>query len=151
MQEYVFLTGIILKQSPAGENNRRVVLLTKERGKIVAFARGARKQGSKLGAATNTLAFGTFKLYPGREAYTLADAEIKNYFEELMSDYMGAYYAMYFAEIADYYGRENNDEKEPLGLLYHAFDGTQHRYAVRFLPARLPGPVQWHDKHGPSW
>ena len=56
-----------------------------------------------MAAATNSFAFGTFRLYQGRDAYTLADADIKNYFEGLMSDYEGAYYGMYFAEIADYF------------------------------------------------
>ena len=120
MQDFIFVTGIVLKQSPSGEYDRRVTILTKERGKVVAFARGARRQGNKLAAATNSFAFGTFKLYQGRDAYTLADAEIKNYFENLMSDFEGAYYGMYFAEIADYYARENNDDRMLLGLLYQS-------------------------------
>lgn len=120
MQEFVYVTGIVLKQSPSGEYDRRVTLLTKERGKIGAFARGARRQGNRLAAATNCFAFGTFKLYPGRDAYTMSEAEIQNYFQELMSDFEGAYYGMYFAEIADYYTRENNDEKEMLKLVYQS-------------------------------
>ena len=64
--------------------------------------------------------FGTFKLYAGRDSYTVAEAEIQNYFEELMTDYEGAYYGMYFAEVADYYTRENNDEREMLKLLYQS-------------------------------
>lgn len=120
MQDFIFVTGIVLKQSPSGEYDRRVTILTKECGKIVAFARGARRQGNKLAAATNSFAFGKFKLYQGRDAYTLADAEIKNYFENLMSDFEGAYYGMYFAEIADYYARENNDDRMLLGLLYQS-------------------------------
>ena len=120
MQDFIFVTGIVLKQSPSGEYDRRVTILTKECGKIAAFARGARRQGNKLAAATNSFAFGTFKLYQGRDAYTLADAEIKNYFENLMSDFEGAYYGMYFAEIADYYARENNDDRMLLGLLYQS-------------------------------
>ena len=120
MQDFIYATGMVLKQSPSGEYDRRVTILTKERGKVVAFARGARRQGNKLAAATNSFAFGLFKLYQGRDAYTLADAEIKNYFEELMSDYEGAYYGMNFAEVADYYARENNDEKQMLGLLYQS-------------------------------
>ncbi|MBP5282890.1 MAG: DNA repair protein RecO [Lachnospiraceae bacterium] len=120
MQDFIYATGMVLKQSPSGEYDRRVTILTKERGKVVAFARGARRQGNKLAAATNSFAFGLFKLYQGRDAYTLADAEIKNYFEELMSDFEGAYYGMYFAEVADFYGRENNDERQMLGLLYQS-------------------------------
>ena len=120
MQDFIFVTGIVLKHSPSGEYDRRVTILTKECGKIVAFARGARRQGNKLAAATNSFAFGMFKLYQGRDAYTLADAEIKNYFENLMSDFEGAYYGMYFAEIADYYARENNDDRMLLGLLYQS-------------------------------
>ncbi len=120
MQEFIQVTGMILKQSPMGEYDRRVCLLTRERGKISAFARGARKPGNKLAAATNLFAFGTFKLYSGKNSYTMTDAEIQNYFEDLMTDYIGAYYGMYFTEVADYYTRENNDEREMLKLLYQS-------------------------------
>lgn len=120
MQEYIMLTGIILKQSPVGEYDRHISILTRERGKISAFARGARRPGNKLAAATNPLAFGKFKVYEGRSSYTLAEADIQNYFEALRADYIGACYGMYFAEVADYYTRENNDESLMLKLLYQA-------------------------------
>ncbi len=118
MQEVICVTGMIIRQMPVGEYDRRICLLTKERGKIAAFARGARKPGSKMAAATNPFSFGTFKLYEGKNSYTVAEAEIQNYFEELRSDFIGAYYGMYFAEVADYYTRENNDERLMLKLLY---------------------------------
>ncbi|MBE5893735.1 MAG: DNA repair protein RecO [Lachnospiraceae bacterium] len=120
MQEFINVTGIVLKQTPIGEYDRRVCLLTKERGKISAFARGARKPGNRLSAATNPFSFGQFKLYAGRDSYTVSEADIQNYFPELMSDYVGAYYGMYFAEVADYYTRENNDERQMLKLLYQS-------------------------------
>lgn len=118
MQEYICVTGIILKQTPVGEYDRHISLLTKERGKISAFARGARKPANRLAAATNPFSFGTFKLYEGKNSYTVVEADIQNYFEELRTDYIGAYYGMYFAEVADYYTRENNDEREMMKLLY---------------------------------
>ncbi len=133
MQEYIIVTGIILKQSPVGEYDRHISLLTKERGKISAFARGARRPGSRLTAAAAPFSFGKFKLYEGRSSYTLAEADIQNYFEELRTDYEGACYGMYFAEVADYYTRENNDEREMMKLLYQS---------LRALCAKsLPNPL----------
>ena len=120
MQESLYVTGIVIKQTPFGEYDRLVSLLTREKGKITAFARGARRPGNRLAAATNPFAFGTFRLYEGRTSYTVSEADIKNYFEELMTDYVGACYGMYFAEVADYYCQENNDEREMLKLLYQS-------------------------------
>lgn len=103
-----------------GEYDRVTTILTRERGKISAFARGARKPGNRLTAATNPFSFGSFRLYEGKNSYTIVEADIQNYFEELRTDYMGAYYGMYFVEVADYYTRENNDEREMLKLLYQS-------------------------------
>ena len=116
----VEVTGMILASSPVNDYDRRVVILTKERGKITAFAKGARRQGSKLLAATDKFAFGTFKLFEGKSAYNLIEASISNYFESLRTDYEGACLGMYFLEFADYYTRENNDEKEMLKLLFQS-------------------------------
>ncbi|MCM1056736.1 MAG: DNA repair protein RecO [Firmicutes bacterium] len=120
MQEYIIVTGIVLKQSPVGEYDRHISILTRERGKLSAFARGARRPGNKLAAAAAPFSFGRFKLYEGKNSYTLAEADIQNYFEELRTDYEGACYGMYFAEVADYYTRENNDEREMMKLLYQS-------------------------------
>lgn len=114
------VTGIVLKAEPVGEYDRRVVLLTKERGKITAFAKYARKPGNKLMAPTNPFSFGQFKVYDGRSANNLIEAEITNYFEGLRQNFEAAYYGMYFLEICDYYGRENNDDILMLKLLYQA-------------------------------
>ncbi|MCM1569385.1 MAG: DNA repair protein RecO [Roseburia sp.] len=120
MQGFIYVTGMVLKQSAVGEYDRRISLLTKERGKISAFVRGARKPGNRLAAAANPFSFGNFKLYQGQSSYTVAEADIQNYFEQLRVDFEGAYYGIYFAEIADYYTRENNDERQMLKLLYQS-------------------------------
>jgi len=120
MQDFVYVTGIILKQTPVGEYDRVICLLTKEKGKISAFVKGCRKSGSRLAGAANPFSFGVFKLYEGRSSYTVAEADIRNYFEELRRDFVAAYYGMYFAEIADYYTRENNDERQMMKLLYQS-------------------------------
>ena len=126
MQEITEITGIIIKAEPISEYDRRVVLLTRERGKISAFARGARKPNSRLLAATNPFSFGVFKVYVGKSSYNIVDASISNYFEGLREDYESAYYGMYFLEVMDYYTRENNDEKEMLKLLYQSLRALMH-------------------------
>lgn len=120
MNNLVQLTGMIIEVSPVNDYDRRVVILTKERGKITAFARGARRLNNKMMACTNQFAFGQFKLYEGKNAYNLSDAEISYYFEELRTDFEGAFYGMYFLEVASYYTRENNDEVVMLKLLFQS-------------------------------
>lgn len=120
MREALALTGMVIKATPSGESDRRLVILTRERGKITAFARGARRPGNMLMGVSRPFAFGQFRLFEGREAYTLQSAEITNYFPELSGDMEAACYGSYFLELADYYGRENADCEEMLLLLYQS-------------------------------
>lgn len=133
MQECVELTALVLKAEPIGEYDRRVVLLTKERGKISAFARSARKPNSKFLAATSPFTFGTFSLYEGKTSYNICDITALNYFEELRADFEGAYFGMYFLELCDSCTRENNDETEVLKLLYQSLRALEKRGLSRQL------------------
>ncbi|MDO4283820.1 MAG: DNA repair protein RecO [Eubacteriales bacterium] len=114
------VTGLVLQASNAGEYDRRLVLLTRERGKISGFARGARRPGNSMMAASSPFCFGTFRIAEGTGANLIVEAEIRNYFETLRGDMEAACYGMYFLEVMNYWTRENNDEATLLLLLYQS-------------------------------
>lgn len=133
MSQLITVTGMVISASPIGEYDKRVVILTKERGKLSAFAKGARRPQSHLAGVTAPCSFGMFSLYEGRTSYTIHSAEISHYFAELRSDVEAAYYAFYFLEFADYYAKEGNDEREMLKLLFQ----TMRVLTRRILPLAL--------------
>lgn len=128
---------MVLSTMPIGEYDRRVVILTKEQGKISAFARGARRPNSPLVGAVNPLAFGEFTMYEGRTSYTIQSASITNYFAELREDVVGAYYGFYFLEVADYYAKEYTDEREMLKLLYQSMRALINPHIPNRLVRRI--------------
>lgn len=116
----LIVTGIVLTAMPIGDFDKRLVILTKERGKITAFAKGARKQNSALLACSQPFTFGEFTVYEGRTSYTLTAANVSNYFIELREDLSTIYYGLYFCEFTEYLTKENANDIDALKLLYQS-------------------------------
>ena len=120
MIEKFEVTGIVLSNMPIGEFDKRVVILSKEFGKMSAFARGARKPNSPFLAGSQPMAFGTFTLYQGRNSYSITDIKVSDYFANDLTDPDKMYMGMYFLELADYFAKEGLEAGEMLNLIYVA-------------------------------
>lgn len=118
MGELVEVTGMVLTALPIKEYDKRIELLTKERGRISAFVPGARRLNSALSACAIPFTFGTYQLYEGRSSYNVQSVQIKTYFDKIAEDYDGLCYASYFAEMAQHFTRENVEAPQELLLLY---------------------------------
>lgn len=118
MREEIVLNGIVLATSLIGEYDRRLVILTRERGKITAFAKGVRKTTSQLISSSQIFVMGAFTLYEGRDAYTLKSTEVKEYFHELTFDMNKYCYGSYFCEMMAYFTREGERATDYLNLLF---------------------------------
>ena len=132
-EDLLDLTAMVLESSPVGEYDRRVVLLTRERGRISCFAPGARRQGSSIMAACLPFCFGNYKLRQGRSSNRLVEANIRTFFNKLREDMEATCYASYFAEVLKYITRENNDESALLLLAYQSFRALESNR----IPQRL--------------
>lgn len=120
MRDTVELSGVVLYSQPVGEYDKRLVVLTRERGKITVFAHGARRPKSPLIAVTNPFVFAVFQVYEGRDAYSLARADAVDFFDGLALRLPGVWYGFYFLELAAYYGQEGLRADEMVNLLYVA-------------------------------
>lgn len=116
----VLVTGMILSAQPVGEYDRRLVLLTRELGKISAFARGVRRPTVSMSGSCQPFAFGKFTVYEGRDSYTVENAEISQFFAELRSDLNALYYGIYFCEFVEALTREGLEATKELKVLYRS-------------------------------
>ncbi len=116
----LLLAGVVLYAQPLGEYDKRLVILTRERGRITAFAHGARRQNSPLMAASNPFVFAEFSLYEGKNAYNLVGADVSAYFTELAYEQPGVYLGFYFLELASYFGHEGIESGEMVNLIFVA-------------------------------
>ena len=142
MANEIEVSGVVVSCMPIGEYDKRVVIITAELGRIHAFARGARRTNSKLLAGTDPLTFGTFKLISGKNAYTLVEVKIVNYFNELKMDIDRVYYGFYFLELASYFSRENIGEKNLINLIYMAFKALEAK-SDKLTPEFIKAIFEW--------
>jgi len=112
------LTGIVLRVVDTGESDRVVTLLTRERGKVAAFARGARASRRRFGGSLEpfTLLAAEVRERPGAELLGLDQVSPIDAFGGIRGDLARIACASYAAELA----RELVRDHEPHEDLFDA-------------------------------
>ncbi|MCL2198143.1 MAG: DNA repair protein RecO [Defluviitaleaceae bacterium] len=79
--------GLVIKEYETGEADKRLLLLCKDVGRVMAYARGARKPRSKFMAAAQIFTYSDFVLAKGKGFHSVAQADVIENFYDLRTDY----------------------------------------------------------------
>jgi DNA repair protein RecO (recombination protein O) len=113
------LTAIVLRTVDTGESDRVVTLLSRERGKVAAFARGARASRRRFGGALEpfTHVRAEVRERPGAELLGLESLSVVDAFPAIRGDLARIACAAYAAELARDLVRDHEPHEELFDLL----------------------------------
>ena len=85
MMEPFVTMGLVLKETRYREADRILTILTPKLGVITAMAANSLRLKSKLFSACGLFCYSEFTLVPGRNMYTVREAEVQNIFHGVSS------------------------------------------------------------------
>ena len=113
-------TGLVIKESPTGESDRIVTILTKDAGLIRAFAKGARRPKSKLYSGTALFCYSDFVIYQGKESSRVNEAAPINIFHGLRTDLEKLAVAEFLCELVIETAPENENSNEYMRIVLNS-------------------------------
>ena len=128
--------ALVLKVSDTGESDRLLWLLTADYGVIRAFANRASKSKSNMQAASQSLCYGEFTIYSGKESYTVNSAVAKEVFFGLRQDLKLLSLGQYFCSLAYELIPEGEPAPESLRVILNSLSFLQkEKRSKQFLKA----------------
>lgn len=109
--------GIVLRTYPFGEADRIVVLLSPNRGKVRAVAKGVRKTKSRFGGRLEPFTQVDLVLYEGRDLDTITQVEVIEAFPRMRGDLDRVLAAGAMVELIDALAQENESSVRAFLLL----------------------------------
>jgi DNA repair protein RecO (recombination protein O) len=100
--------AVVLRHSDWGEADRLLTLYTRERGKVRALAKGARKVTSRKAGHLEPFTHVTLQLAKGRDLLIVTQAETIHAFLALREDLVKTGYAAYGIELIDRFTYEDD-------------------------------------------
>ena len=91
--------GLVIKSNNVGENDRAVVILTRDKGLISAFVSGGRSIKGKNSAATALITYSSFEITKKNDTYRITDSEVHKSFFSFSNDIVKFSLAQYICEL----------------------------------------------------
>ncbi len=149
------LESLVLRTKKTGEYNKLVFLFTRNRGKILAVAFGARKTRNRFGSALEPFSHGRAMLIEKKNSGLLSLDQfdlIKSSFE-LYEDYAVASHLYYYSELIDLLLPEEQPDDNIFRLTLEMLRGFHERLAPNVVAAyfetwllKLLGVLPEHSK-----
>lgn len=119
--------AILLAVRDWGEADKIVTLLSREQGKIIAFANGARRPKSPLAGGMQLFTHLEVTLAPGKNCDSVKQCEIKYAFRQLQEDFNCMAYGAFIAELTSELCPERQPEPRVFDLLLTVFQVLTER------------------------
>ena len=117
---YQVTKGLVLRVTDTKETDKILTVLTPDMGKISVIAKGARRKGSRVAAATQLLVYSDMTLYESRNWYMLNEAATISLFNGVRQDVELLSLGSYFAELTEAVTEEQMPSGEILSLVCNA-------------------------------
>ena len=128
---YMVLRGIVLRETETKETDKILTLLTAERGKISAIARGARRKNCKFAAGAQSLAYSEWTLCQRGQWYYVNEGSSVELFPGLRQDLDAMALGFYFAELTEAVTAEETPAED---LLRHLLNRLYRLSALQYPP-----------------
>lgn len=112
--------GIVIKETPVGENDKYVTILTADIGTVEAYIKGARRKGNSLNASTGVFAYSSFVLFQNKSKYYVDQADINTLFYDIRNDIVRFSVASYFCQVLYEIKPDSDDCREILRLMLNS-------------------------------
>ncbi|MDO4572110.1 MAG: DNA repair protein RecO [Clostridia bacterium] len=116
----ISLCGIVTRYVNYRESDRIISILTAERGRVDAKARGCLRATSPLLPGVQPFAYGRYALYQGRDKFTVNQCETLESFYPIREDYRRFSAASAALQLAHEAAQENQRSDALFSLLYHS-------------------------------
>jgi len=117
---YLKTSGIVIKEVNTGEADRIITIFSKNKGKISALAKGARRPKSHLVAGTQLLCYSEFVLFKGKDMYTVNSCDVIESFYDIRNDLERLTYAAHMMDIVNDVILENQPASRLLQLFLNS-------------------------------